>query len=662
MLVARRAIPVTIAVPEERLNEVVSRLVAEVLLEPREPEGVSRAPFSELLTRLRSAREDLHKLITSLGLPVPPLLDVVILRSKDWVRNAQSVLSEYEELRSGLEALVERRQKMEEEIAKFSALAERLLPLSVFDVDLSLIPRSIRALLLVAPPHKCQTIGQLPSVEPRVLVELNATEAYCGALLLFSEQLSENVRDFLAREGLEPVAIPPDLPQNPMLAFSYVSSRLEALTKAEGGVVAQAPLYHERVREVLSKIDAVERALVMLSMAEARRGYALVRGYADPDRMVKLKEALRDSTGGSFALLTEDPREAPFIPSVVRVVKPLKPFHEVVVQFGAPLPNELVPTLFIAFTFPLIFALMFPDAGHALVILLFGLYYHLKRGSSFGLLLVYLGAAAFVSGILAGEFFGPLLGLKYVLWGGKPPLEAPIEAKSPEEALMVFVGLSLKAASLMLITGTVLSLVNSLLQGEKGKALTLKLPKVVMFSVPLSCFLLFDVERSMAIIGDAVFAASTFYGAIVRYSFIASVIALLAVHPLYERLKHGKGAMVGESLLESFMEVFESALMLIGNTASFLRIMGIALAHVGIMYGFAAMAERAFEAGVMGYFLGGLAYAFGNILGIGLEGIVAYAHCTRLHFYEMMTKFYSGQGRLLSPLGSRVRVMFSLEA
>jgi V/A-type H+-transporting ATPase subunit I len=133
------------------------------------------------------------------------------------------------------------------------------------------------------------------------------------------------------------------------------------------------------------------------------------------------------------------------------------------------------------------------------------------------------------------------------------------------------------------------------------------------------------------------------------------------LEPLYGLAKHGKQVKIGMLFMSSFMEVFESILLLIGNTASFLRILGLALAHSGIMYGFASMAERAFEGGIIGIMLGVIAYVFGNILGIALEGIVAYAHCTRLHFYEWFTKFYSGKGKIFAPIKIRTKVLFQTQ-
>jgi len=43
-------------------------------------------------------------------------------------------------------------------------------------------------------------------------------------------------------------------------------------------------------------------------------------------------------------------------------------------------------------------------------------------------------------------------------------------------------------------------------------------------------------------------------------------------------------------------------------------------------------------------------YALGNLLVLGLESIVAFAHTLRLHLYEMFSKFYQGVGRPYEPL------------
>ena len=97
-------------------------------------------------------------------------------------------------------------------------------------------------------------------------------------------------------------------------------------------------------------------------------------------------------------------------------------------------------------------------------------------------------------------------------------------------------------------------------------------------------------------------------------------------------------------LISGGMELFDTLLLAVGNTASFIRIMGLMLSHSSLVFGFLVIATQ----------LPGplwiIVYALGNILVIGLESLVATAHTLRLHFYEMYSKFYQGGGLQYLPV------------
>jgi V/A-type H+-transporting ATPase subunit I len=113
-------------------------------------------------------------------------------------------------------------------------------------------------------------------------------------------------------------------------------------------------------------------------------------------------------------------------------------------------------------------------------------------------------------------------------------------------------------------------------------------------------------------------------------------------------------------MARSFMEVYESILMAMGNIPSFLRIMALALAHSSIMFAFAYIFDLLASWGPIGLIAGALVYIVGNLMVIALEGILAFAHSLRLHFYEWFSKFYAGGGIPFTPISiPGVRIVFT---
>jgi V/A-type H+-transporting ATPase subunit I len=141
----------------------------------------------------------------------------------------------------------------------------------------------------------------------------------------------------------------------------------------------------------------------------------------------------------------------------------------------------------------------------------------------------------------------------------------------------------------------------------------------------------------------------------VRWGYLASLAVLVLGEPLYESMKEGLGAFKSK-LASSFMEGFETLLMTISNTASFLRIMGLALAHSGLMFGFTILALMVYK-GVVGLLAAVAIYVAGNLLVAGLEAIIVFAHTLRLHFYEWFSKFYIGHGIKYEPARTWVPIL-----
>ena len=111
----------------------------------------------------------------------------------------------------------------------------------------------------------------------------------------------------------------------------------------------------------------------------------------------------------------EDPShgEADVVPVQLDPKPWLRPFQALVGNFGAPRYGELDPSLFVAFTFVLMFGVMFGDVGQGAVIAGIGLWLPLRTRRPAvrpfrdgGVLLVFCGLSSVVFGFLYGSIFG----------------------------------------------------------------------------------------------------------------------------------------------------------------------------------------------------------------------------------------------------------------
>ena len=104
-----------------------------------------------------------------------------------------------------------------------------------------------------------------------------------------------------------------------------------------------------------------------------------------------------------------------------------------------------------------------------------------------------------------------------------------------------------------------------------------------------------------------------------------------------------------ESPAMLIFEVIHNLMNYFTNTASFVRLAAFALNHVALS--FAVMAISKMLASMPGgQFWKFLVLFLGNILIVGLEGLIVFIQVLRLEYYEFFSKFYKGGGNVFKPV------------
>jgi V/A-type H+-transporting ATPase subunit I len=98
-------------------------------------------------------------------------------------------------------------------------------------------------------------------------------------------------------------------------------------------------------------------------------------------------------------------------------------------------------------------------------------------------------------------------------------------------------------------------------------------------------------------------------------------------------------------LAGAFFDLLEQAMRLLLNTLSFARVGAFALAHAGLSLATVQLADA------VPWTPGSVAVlVFGNLVVLGLEGLVVSIQTTRLLLFEFFLRFLHGDGRPLHPL------------
>ena len=679
LLRARRLEEVLIAVPRSAYDRLVARLVSESLFHVEEPlKELPGASTSRFKLAYAQASERFSKIQSYYAaLKVQPILregvEVVV---SDWVSSFNEYLERYRELDRFFDVRVSRLAEIESTVAELRRLKELLEPVKHVDVDIRVLAESARMqyALGIAPRDIVEYVVELTEKYGLVSVVERVDERTVLVGVAGRPESMRFVVPSLVKRGLSIIAIPRELPGRPSEAYKTVVEGLDKLVGEASRIRGELMERVEELHNYYTYMYAFREAFKVLAYSLESKTSMFIRGYVDVSDFNKLTSIVEEETEGAYIVYRLGIRRGEVrVPTRISLPWFLQPFHRIVQMYGEPKPEEVIPTIFLAITFPIAFGLMFPDAGHGLVLVLFALLYLRRRSPDWAFILAILGSTSIVTGLLAGEVFGPKVSeLLHIssIWGllglHVPPLALPTYAV--EHGLNELVGellyraitISLWVAAFMLILGTLLGVVNSYLAGEREEMVAVKIPKFLFFtSATLPFLILFDAKRAGATLGLALLelGGGDMLATIVLAGITVSLAWLLLGEPLISAL-HGHNPLSG--MARSFMEVYESILMAMGNIPSFLRIMALALAHSSVMFAFAYIFDLLASWGPIGLIAGALVYIVGNLMVIALEGILAFAHSLRLHFYEWFSKFYAGGGIPFTPISiPGVRIVFT---
>ena len=121
------------------------------------------------------------------------------------------------------------------------------------------------------------------------------------------------------------------------------------------------------------------------------------------------------------------------------------------------------------------------------------------------------------------------------------------------------------------------------------------------------------------------------------------LVAILLKEPLTHLVEHHSRIFPEGSkvmfFVEALVEGFDVVLSYATNTISFVRVGAFALSHAGMMG--VVMTLAGMEKGNPNW----IVIVLGNLLVAGLEGLVVGIQVLRLEYYEMFSRFYTGNGK-----------------
>ncbi len=563
--------------------------------------------------------------------------DLSDLRSR-----TDAILAELDLLRTRLGVTGEERAALQNLQRNLRALAPLGMPLENL--------RELRWVYLASGLLPARNLARLRDSVARVgSLILSAGDEQADGRILIAALCLQPDREVLDRAlrsaQLERVDLPAGLDGLPDEALAGVEAQLGEQTRRLAAIEQErAVLAQRHAAELQALWSLVARERVLLE-ARALMGLsertALITGWVPAVVAPLLEGAVREATAGNCVVRWQEPgaldevRQGRIaVPILLRNPVLVRPFERLLRAYGLPRWGEVEPTPLVAVAFLTMFGFMFGDLGQGLILFAVGyfIYRRMFRYRDYAVILMECGVFAGIFGVLYGSVFG-IEDVLPALWL-RPLHDIPTLMRT---AVAFGAGL--------LSLGLLLNLINAVrrrdlaaLWGHNG------LLVAVTYWVAVGLFLRWLLAgpeavpmRSMALWLSVPLLLVLFKNPV-----------RVAWQALHGAARPG-AAEIFSLAIESVVELIDTVVAAISNTATFVRLAAFALAHAGLLLATLGVAEAVAMsgAGTPGAVLVVLA---GNLVVVALEGVIVAVQGVRLEYYEFFSRFYGGGGEEYRPL------------
>lgn len=310
-----------------------------------------------------------------------------------------------------------------------------------------------------------------------------------------------------------------------------------------------------------------------------------------------------------------------------------RPFSMFVEMYGLPSYNSINPTNFVAITYMLLFGIMFGDFGQGLVLAIFGALMGKLKKWQMGSIISRVGISGAIFGLLYGSVFGyeELLDPVYEKLGIS---FLPLKVMNNVAPILVA---TIALGVFLIIISILINIVSGIKNRDYENAL---------FSNNGIAGLVFFGSILGGLVGTLL-GIKVFSVPYVLLLIVLPLIMMFMREPLACLVRGKKYRMeggVGDFIASNFFEVFEFLLSYVSNSLSFVRVGGFAISHASMMLVVMALANG------MSATASPVMVVFGNIFVMGIEALLVCIQAMRLEFYELFSRFYSGDGVPFTPV------------
>ena len=480
-----------------------------------------------------------------------------------------------------------------------------------------------------------------------LFIKCGEDDLYVYGVYFVPEHQAHKVHAVYSSMHFERIFIPDEYQGTASEAFAKLDARHREIHQAldANKEASRKFLVDNSVRIVSAKaaLDACSSSFDIRRLAACTPGdnntfYILCGWMTEKDALAFQKDIQNDE---KIFCLMED-QKAPANkkpPTKLKNPKLFKPFEMYIKMYGLPAYNEIDPTWFVAITYSFIFGAMFGDVGQGLVLFLGGLILYRTKHMDLAGIISCAGVFSVFFGFMYGSFFGFEDILK-AIW--LKPMSKMMDVPLVGKLNAVFV-IAIGFGMFIILICMIFNIINSVRRKDAEKTWfdSNAVAGLVFYgSIVLTIGLFISGKKLPAT-------------AVLVIMFGVPLILMFLKEPLtnlVEKKSEIFPEQKGMFFVQSFFELFEVLLSYLSNTLSFLRIGAFAVSHAAMME-VVLMLAGATNGGSPNW----VVVVLGNIFVCAMEGLIVGIQVLRLEYYEIFSRFYSGNGREFQPFMKAIK-------
>lgn len=492
--------------------------------------------------------------------------------------------------------------------------------------------------------HIKVSVGEVPNIAWKkikenydnirgIIVHIGSTAKSEVIMFFTPAEFEEDTVRFLQSVSFEETQMQADdMPAKELLTMK--KAELEELMKQKDRVQKAkevfVDMYKERVEALYYRYKLIEKIEYLETNTAESENFMIFNAFVPVSQMQSIKESIESQAENAIVEFESDRKiSKPLtIPTKLRNNALIAPFETLVKMYSVPSYTEADPTPFFAFTYMLLFGLMFGDVGQGIVLVAAGTILKDKFGSLSGII-----RRIGISSTIFGFIYGSVFGMEDII----PALV--IRPMDQINTILIF------AVGLGVVLVTIAYFIGFYNLKKNGKYADLYFDKngISGFLFYLSFLLsVFNAAAGERYFGSAA-SAVTMITAVIMIVTTCLMVMKLKLKPMVEKSEDENEEKF--SAVESGFEMFETIMSFFSNTLSFIRVGAFAINHVGLFMAFHALGQ------MIGNTAGNIAMIIlGNVVILSLEVLIVFIQAIRLEYYELFGKYFTGGGELYNPL------------